>query len=414
MIKLNYKLLFIIITVFSLNLSAHPGWGLVADSRGNIFFADIVNTTIWKYSANGDLSKLYTNKWTHQLNIDSDDNLYIEYEQYINGVHWSGLIMVSPDGSETNLIPLTNDHELFLSGNTTIDNQGNIYFANQNRIYKHEPGVGSIIYAGGGEGNTDGSGTSAGFKSIFTMNLCNDGNIYISDNGSIRKLTQNGKVTTIVSGLLIESPPDNPFPGDNNPSLNRIYSITRDDNGNLYSAYHGNKRVLKISISGEVEEIYKSSDYWFPIGLLSHEEELVVLEVWHNSNSNNGLRLIKYSEDGKHKVLTQTNNDITNLEDNDMGAVHEGIKLYNSYPSPFNNSTKIKFEIFDSNIHRSVHLHLDIYNTLGEKIKTLFHGTKTPGVYEFDLASSELVSGVYYYQLSTRGFNETRKMIVLK
>lgn len=415
MIKLNYMLLCIILFVSLLKLSAHPGWGLVADSKGNFYFTDVVNTTIWKFTNDGELTELYTDKWTHQLDIDSEDNLYIEYEQYINGVHWSGFIKVSPIGEETELIPLTTNDELFLSGNTTMDNQGNIYFVHQNRIYKNIPSAESSVFAGSNEGTADGLGTSAEFSSIFTLNLCNDGNIYIADNGSIRKLTQDGTVTTVARGLLIDNPPDSPFPGINNPAINRIYSVTRDDKGNLYAAYNGNKRVLKISSNGVVEEIYMPSGNWFPIGLTYHNKELYILDECHNSaNTVTSLRLVKFSGDGNHEVLTETNGKVTNVGSEDMGAVPTGIKLYNSYPSPFNNSTIIKFEISGSNYNPYVHVHLDVYDTLGKKIETLFHGAKQPGIYEISFNNSKLATGVYYYRLTAGKLSSTKKMVLLR
>jgi hypothetical protein len=38
---------FVFLIVFT-SSSAHPGWGIAVDSKGVIYFTDIVNRTIWK------------------------------------------------------------------------------------------------------------------------------------------------------------------------------------------------------------------------------------------------------------------------------------------------------------------------------------------------------------------------------
>ena len=88
-------------------------------------------------------------------------------------------------------------------------------------------------------------------------------------------------------------------------------------------------------------------------------------------------------------------------------------QLYQSYPNPFNPSTVIAFQI-----PKVTEVHLVVYNILGQKIKTLIDEALAPGVYTAvwdatDEAGTGVAAGVYFYQLSTESFLETRKMVLL-
>ena len=88
--------------------------------------------------------------------------------------------------------------------------------------------------------------------------------------------------------------------------------------------------------------------------------------------------------------------------------------LHDNYPNPFNPTTTIQFDIKEIN-----NVRLIIYNIRGERIKTYnmkdippgFHSIKWDSTNEFGESVS---AGVYLYQLQTKDFVKTRKMILLK
>jgi hypothetical protein len=55
-----------------------------------------------------------------------------------------------------------------------------------------------------------------------------------------------------------------------------------------------------------------------------------------------------------------------------------------------------------------------VYNTLGQKIKTLINEFKNPGTYEVQFDATNISSGVYYYRIESGTFSKVNKMIVLK
>ena len=59
-------------------------------------------------------------------------------------------------------------------------------------------------------------------------------------------------------------------------------------------------------------------------------------------------------------------------------------------------------------------MNLKVYDILGNEISTLVNEEKSPGSYKISFDGSDLPSGVYFYQLITSDFVQTKKMILLK
>ncbi|MBM3261922.1 MAG: T9SS type A sorting domain-containing protein [candidate division Zixibacteria bacterium] len=62
---------------------------------------------------------------------------------------------------------------------------------------------------------------------------------------------------------------------------------------------------------------------------------------------------------------------------------------------------------------------LTIFNLLGQEIRTLVKAVQPPGYHEVvwdgcDRNGVAVGSGVYLYRLTTNGFTETRRMMLLK
>ncbi|MCX8057299.1 MAG: T9SS type A sorting domain-containing protein, partial [Ignavibacteria bacterium] len=84
--------------------------------------------------------------------------------------------------------------------------------------------------------------------------------------------------------------------------------------------------------------------------------------------------------------------------------------LFDSYPNPFNSSTKIRFYITEP-----TEVKLSIYNSLGEEVRVLINNQYLKsGEYEVDFNGNDLPAGVYFYQLKSKNFNKIKKMIYLK
>ena len=57
---------------------------------------------------------------------------------------------------------------------------------------------------------------------------------------------------------------------------------------------------------------------------------------------------------------------------------------------------------------------LVVYDIQGREVQTLVNERLQPGTYEARFDGSSLNSGVYFYKLTTDGFTETKRMILIK
>jgi hypothetical protein len=97
----------------------------------------------------------------------------------------------------------------------------------------------------------------------------------------------------------------------------------------------------------------------------------------------------------------------------DLGLPDDYMLLQN-YPNPFNTDTKIAYQI-----PKDSHMTLQIFNVVGQEIKTLLDDDLTAGSYTAtwngrDAQGSEVSAGIYFCTIKAGEFSQTRKMVLLK
>lgn len=90
-------------------------------------------------------------------------------------------------------------------------------------------------------------------------------------------------------------------------------------------------------------------------------------------------------------------------------SIPEVYLLSQNYPNPFNPTTTINFSIPVRG-----RVELNIYNTLGQMVAVLVDEIKEAGTHRISFNASTLPSGVYFYKISAGGFNQTKKLILVK
>jgi hypothetical protein len=88
--------------------------------------------------------------------------------------------------------------------------------------------------------------------------------------------------------------------------------------------------------------------------------------------------------------------------------------LKQNYPNPFNGETTIEFYLPTAST-----VAIEIYNLLGQKVKTLWRGQQLAGQHQLhwdgrDEMGREVASGIYLYQLKTDGWRQTKKLILIR
>jgi len=109
-----------------------------------------------------------------------------------------------------------------------------------------------------------------------------------------------------------------------------------------------------------------------------------------------------------YSVLKYSQSNPTGFEEI-SSEIPETFALNQNYPNPFNPSTKIRFNVpFESQVT------LDVFNITGQKVVSLINGKLSAGYHEIIFNASDLLSGVYFYQLKAGEFTETKKMMLVK
>jgi len=84
-------------------------------------------------------------------------------------------------------------------------------------------------------------------------------------------------------------------------------------------------------------------------------------------------------------------------------------KLNQNYPNPFNDNTIINYSIA-----KPSHIKLEIYDSTGRKVKTLFDKYHDVGNYSITFDASGLSSGVYIYRLLNNEGYKSHQMLLIK
>jgi gliding motility-associated-like protein len=209
-------------------------YGVVADKSGNVYAADQSNNVIWKISAGGVIA-LYAG---------------------------TGVQGYSGDGGQASQALLYQPAWL------GMDPGGNLYFTDQQGIYIRKVTAAGVISTVAGNPAQHFSGGDGGLLAAATFNsirgIVSDalGNLYISDNNTIRMVNTAGIIRTI-AGTGTSG-----YSGDGGPAvqaqLNEPYGVGVDQAGNIYIPDANNNVVRKISpagIIGTIAGVQQSAGY---------------------------------------------------------------------------------------------------------------------------------------------------------
>ena len=137
-------------------------------------------------------------------------------------------------------------------------------------------------------------------------------------------------------------------------------------------------------------------------------KSLGIHEHWNNSvdkkyskelGIGNGIDFIKLTR----KNLTSVNDYL-----GDANLKTEFV-LSQNYPNPFNPVTNISYSI-----PKSSKVVLKVFDVSGKEVATLENRERSAGNYQVTFDAKQLASGVYFYQLITNDFVQTKKLLLTK
>lgn len=113
---------------------------------------------------------------------------------------------------------------------------------------------------------------------------------------------------------------------------------------------------------------------------------------------------------GVYKYTSETNIGIAN----NIGETPVIFKLNQNFPNPFNPETRIDYDL-----PVGTWVSIEIFNSIGQKIKTIYEGFESAGSYftrwdGTNYNGERVGSGLYFYKLTADKISETKKMVLIK
>lgn len=175
----------------------------------------------------------------------------------------------------------------------------------------------------------------------------------------------------------------------------------KDAIGTIVTAYYNGEINRQVILGGSSFLSSDDVELIFGIGNQTDIDSMVIM--WTNGTVDRSYNI---QANGRYTALE--GNGVIGITPigNEVPAVY---KLQQNYPNPFNPSTKIRFSV-----PLSGKVLLEVYDVLGNQVSVLVNESVKAGSYEVDFNATGLSSGIYFYKLSSGGFAETKKMILVK
>ncbi len=198
------------------------------------------------------------------------------------------------------------------------------------------------------------------------------------------------------------------------PKLTKYTFPGDPESGAGWTEYNGVISNCNGAVSGPVTPNYSiartfmmstgSDDYNLPCP--AYIQFFYAQLVARGSNNKNSVTKLKQLSDKAQQLFNH--NFIIGI--NPISSIiPEKFSLYQNYPNPFNPSTKIKFDLTKSEFTS-----LKIFDITGKEMPNLVNENLKAGTYEINFSAQNLPSGIYFYQLKTNSFTETKKMTLVK
>lgn len=191
------------------------------------------------------------------LSVDAAGNLYVAdlYNDTIRKVTPVGVVttLAGTPGVAGGIDGTGSAVQFHYPSGTAVDAAGNVYVADQGNyaIRMIAPSGAVSTFAGyiGQQGTSDGVGTNARFTAPSGIAIDSAGNLYVSDNDTIRKIAPDQTVTTLVGEAGVSGSADGT---GNTARFNNPGGLAVDSKGSVYVADFGNNTIRKLTPAGAV------------------------------------------------------------------------------------------------------------------------------------------------------------------
>jgi len=274
--------------LLSIAVTAHPGSGIVTDRLGQVYFLD-TGSGLWRIDARGALSHLSPLR-NHWLAIDENNGFTQARLPVDSGGDW---VITAAGSSPTMLI--STDFPL------VIGQDGSLYYPSVResnvRILRKSPAGAVAEFARLPR-------SVAGLAIGWINGICTgpDRSIYYTEDNAIRRISSDGRVTTVITIPALRDGPS--IPGNNKHPYLRGLKVDAD--GIVYVADSGDARVLKITPNGNIATLIQLESPWAPTDVAVFGDIVYAVEFSHDAGDDRTTwmpRVRKIGPDGRSTVI---------------------------------------------------------------------------------------------------------------
>ncbi|MGH9670703.1 MAG: hypothetical protein ACRD3A_11410 [Terriglobales bacterium] len=288
---LKYRWMALALTLsclFAVAAFAHPGSGIVVDGQGQVYFID-TGAGVWKIDTHGTLAR-HPGPAFHWMAMDADNRF--RNARMPSGPGWE----IDVAGANPTLL-LSSDYPVALG------RDGNLYYplpgpGSRLQVVRLTPAGQTSVLA-----TLPAQASGQPLRWLNGLAAGPDGSFYYTENNAIRRISAQGRISTVVADITVAGCAQIPGTESERPLLR---GLDIDQSGTIYVTASGCGSVLKVTPAGKVSTLVQLQSPWSPTGVVVFGSDLYVLEYLHTASDNRREwlpRIRKLSPGGKSAVI---------------------------------------------------------------------------------------------------------------
>jgi hypothetical protein len=168
---------------------------------------------------------------------------------------------------------------------------------------------------------------------------------------------------------------------------------------------NGGERIVLLDAAGDTLISFRYNDKLpWPVSADSEGYSLVLINIRLNPDYDNPV-----SWRASQKIHGDPGGSIVSVHQGKDQSLPEKFILSQNYPNPFNSSTVISFSL-----PLKLLVLLKVFDIMGREVATLVNEELAAGNHYHQWNASNITSGVYFYQLKSGSFIDTKKLVLLR